>query len=243
MATLQLDDLHVHLGQSYIIQGVSLAVSEGQSAVILGRNGVGKTTLLRAVMGLTDTPRQGKVRWDGADLTRVPAWRRALAGLGYVPQGRRIFGSLTVEENLRVARKKPRSGLPIWTIDKLYKLFPNLETRRHQRGSVLSGGEQQMLAIGRALMGNPRIILLDEPTEGLAPAFIGRVLETLQEVRRAGHAIVLVEQNFRFAAALADEINVMQSGRIVFRGSNMSASEVSDMAETYLGIGAMAAQP
>jgi branched-chain amino acid transport system ATP-binding protein len=241
MAQLQLDDLHVFLGDSYVVQGVSLAVAEGRSAVILGRNGVGKTTLLRAVMGLTEAPRHGAIRWDDSELTHAPAWRRSNAGLGYVPQGRRIFPSLTVEENLRVARRTPRPGLAPWTIERLYRLFPNLEARRQQRASVLSGGEQQMLAIGRALVGNPRIILLDEPTEGLAPAFVQRVLEVLQEVRRAGQAILLVEQNFRFAASLADEINVMQAGRFVFRGEKMSEGDLLDMAERYLGIAGSAA--
>jgi branched-chain amino acid transport system ATP-binding protein len=237
MAELALDDLHVFLGESYVVQGVSLAVAEGRSAAILGRNGVGKTTLLRAVMGLTDTPRQGAVRWDEADVTRAPAWQRSQAGFGYVPQGRRVFPSLSVEENLRVARRAPRPGLTPWTIEKLYALFPNLAARRLQRAAVLSGGEQQMLAIGRALIGNPRIILLDEPTEGLAPAFVARVLDVLQEVRRAGQAILLVEQNFRFAAALADEIHVMQAGRFVYRGEHLSAAELDEVAERYLGVG------
>jgi branched-chain amino acid transport system ATP-binding protein len=240
VATLELDDIHVFLGDSYVVQGVSLIVAEGRSVVILGRNGVGKTTLMRAVMGLTETPRRGTIQWDAADVTQAPAWRRALAGLGYVPQGRRIFPSLTVEENLRVARKAPRPGLEPWSIETLYRLFPNLEARRHQRASVLSGGEQQMLAIGRALMGNPRLLLLDEPTEGLAPAFVARVRDILREVRRAGQAILLVEQNFRFAASLADEIHVMQAGRFVYRGEGLSELELIAMAERYLGVGASA---
>ena len=237
MAALELEDLHVFLGDSYVVQGVSLAVAEGRSAAILGRNGVGKTTLLRAVMGLTERPRRGVVRWAERDLTQVPAWQRSQAGFGYVPQGRRVFPSLSVEENLLVARRAPRLGLEPWTIDRLYRLFPNLAARRLQRASVLSGGEQQMLAIGRALIGNPRVILLDEPTEGLAPAFVARVLEVLKEVRRAGLAVLLVEQNFRFAAALADETHVMQAGRIVHRGENLSEAELNDLAERYLGVG------
>jgi branched-chain amino acid transport system ATP-binding protein len=238
MATLELDDIHVFLGDSYVVQGVSLTIAEGRSAAILGRNGVGKTTLLRAVIGLTRPPRQGAISWDGAELTRAPAWQRSAAGFGYVPQGRRVFPSLSVEENLRVARRMPRAGLEPWTIDKLYALFPNLAARRAQRASALSGGEQQMLAIGRALIGNPRIILLDEPTEGLAPAFVARILDVLKAVREAGLAIVLVEQNFRFAASLADEIHVMQAGRFVFRGENLSEAELADLAERYLGVGA-----
>jgi branched-chain amino acid transport system ATP-binding protein len=237
MARLELDDLHVFLGDSYVVQGISLAVAEGGSAAILGRNGVGKTTLLRAAMGLTERPRQGAVRWDKADVTGAPAWLRSKAGFGYVPQGRRIFPSLSVEENLRVARRAPRAGLEPWTIERLYRLFPNLAARRAQRASVLSGGEQQMLASGRALIGNPRLILLDEPTEGLSPAFVARVLEVLTEVRRAGLAVLLVEQNFRFAAALADDIHVMQAGRIVYRGEHLAEAELADLAERYLGVG------
>ena len=237
MARLELADLHVFLGESYVVQGVSLVIAEGRSAAILGRNGVGKTTLLRAVMGLTEPPRQGTIRWNAVAVTATPAWLRSKAGFGYVPQGRRVFPSLSVEENLRVARRAPREGLEPWTIDRLYRLFPNLQARRTQRASVLSGGEQQMLAIGRALIGNPRIILLDEPTEGLAPAFVARVLEVLKEVRRAGLAVLLVEQNFRFAAALADEIHVMQAGRIVHRCEKPSEADLTDLADRYLGIG------
>jgi branched-chain amino acid transport system ATP-binding protein len=237
MTTLSLDDVHVFLGDSYVVQGVSLTVGQGRTIAILGRNGVGKTTLLRAVMGLTEPARRGAIRWDGVDVTRLPPWQRALTGLGYVPQSRRIFASLSVEENLLVARRKPLPGIEPWTLERLYTLFPNLKERRHQRGTSLSGGEQQMLAVGRALIGNPRAILLDEPTEGLTPALVARMLEILGEVRRAGHAILLVEQNFRFAAALADEIHVMQAGRFVFRGEQMTEDEVIGVAERYLGVG------
>jgi branched-chain amino acid transport system ATP-binding protein len=237
MTTLSLDDIHVFLGDSYVVQGVSLAVGEGRTVAILGRNGVGKTTLLRAVMGLTEPARRGTIRWDDADVTQHPAWRRALSGIGYVPQSRRIFPSLSVEENLLVARRKPLPGIEPWTIERLYTLFPNLKERRHQRGTSLSGGEQQMLAVGRALIGNPRAVLLDEPTEGLTPALVARMIEILREVRRAGHAILLVEQNFRFAAALADETHVMQAGRFVYRAGKMTEDDSVALAERYLGVG------
>jgi branched-chain amino acid transport system ATP-binding protein len=237
MTTLSLDDIHVFLGDSYVVQGVSLAVGEGRTVAILGRNGVGKTTLLRAVMGLTEPARRGAIRWDGADVTQQPAWRRALSGIGYVPQSRRIFPSLSVEENLLVARRKPLPGIAPWTIERLYALFPNLKERRLQRGTSLSGGEQQMLAVGRALIGNPRAVLLDEPTEGLTPALVAHMIEILREVRRTGHAILLVEQNFRFAAALADETHVMQAGRFVYRAGPMSEDDSVALAERYLGVG------
>ena len=188
-------------------------------------------------MGLTAPARQGAIRWDGSDMTRLPAWQRTLAGIGYVPQGRRIFPSLSVEENLLVAQRDAPPGVEPWTVEKLFELFPNLRTRRHQRGTALSGGEQQMLAIARALIGNPRLILLDEPTEGLAPIVIDRIREVLGEVRRRGHAMLLVEQNFRFAAALADEIGVMQAGRFVYRGEGLDLAAVTEIAGRYLGLG------
>jgi branched-chain amino acid transport system ATP-binding protein len=238
MAALSIEDLHVYLGGSYVIQGATMTVGEGRSVAILGRNGVGKTTLLRAIMGLTEPARRGAIRWDGKDMTRWPAWQRTLSGIGYVPQGRRIFPSLSVEENLLVARKPAPEGIEPWTVETLYALFPNLRERRHQRGSALSGGEQQMLAIARALIGNPRLILLDEPTEGLAPIVIERILEVLGQVRRKGHAMLLVEQNFRVATALADEIRVMQAGRFVFHGEGMTLDAVTEVAERYLGVGA-----
>ncbi len=237
MTALEIDDIHVYLGDSYVIQGTTLALAEGRTLAVIGRNGVGKTTLLRAVMGLTDAARRGAIRWSGADITRWPAWRRAHAGIGFVPQGRRIFPSLTVEENLRVASRTTAAGVPDWTLERIYALFPVLGERRGQPGTTLSGGEQQMLAIGRALAGNPRMILLDEPTEGLAPIMVERVLAALLEIKRSGQALLLVEQNHRFAAALADEVHVMQSGKLVAHTAGATAEEVAALAERYLGVG------
>ena len=238
MAALSIQDLHVYLGDSYVIQGATLAVPEGRAVAVLGRNGVGKTTLLRAIMGLTDPARRGRITWDDSDITRQPAWARTAAGIAYVPQGRRIFPSLSVEENLLVARRPALPGREPWTIEQLYELFPNLRERRHQRGTALSGGEQQMLALSRALIANPRLVLLDEPTEGLAPIMVQRILDVLQEIRRKGLGLLLIEQNFRFATALTDEVVVMQAGRFVYRGQNLSQDEITAMAERYLGIGA-----
>lgn len=239
MADLNIQDLHVYLGDSYVIQGATLTVTEGRTVSLLGRNGVGKTTLLRAIMGLTDPARGGKITWDDADITGQPAWARTAAGIAYVPQGRRIFPSLSVEENLLVARRPARAGQDPWSIEQLYELFPNLRERRHQRGTALSGGEQQMLAISRALISNPRLVLLDEPTEGLAPIMVRRILEVVEEIRRRGLGLLLVEQNFRFATALSDEFAVMQAGRLVYRGQNLSEAEINSMAERYLSIGAV----
>ena len=236
MAELQIRDLHVYLGDSYVVQGATLTVDEGQAVAVLGRNGVGKTTLLRAIMGLTDPVRQGSLRWDGIELTRQPAWSRNAAGIAYVPQGRRIFPSLSVEENLRVARRAARPGLESWTIEQLYTLFPNLRERRDHRGTALSGGEQQMLALARALIANPRLILLDEPTEGLAPIVVQRLLDVLKEIRRNGPGLLLVEQNFRFAAGLTNKIVVMQAGRFAYQGEHLMPEEICAVAERYLGV-------
>jgi branched-chain amino acid transport system ATP-binding protein len=237
MAELKIRDLHVYLGDSYVVQGATLTVGEGQAVAVLGRNGVGKTTLLRAIMGLTDPVRQGSLHWEDVELTQQPAWLRNTAGIAYVPQGRRIFPSLSVEENLLVARRAASAGLEPWTIDNLYALFPNLRERRDQRGTALSGGEQQMLALARALIANPRLILLDEPTEGLAPIVVQRVLDVLREIHRKGLALLLVEQNFRFATSLTNDVVVMQAGRFVYRGEQMSSAEISNVAERYLGVG------
>ena len=237
MAELQIRNLHVYLGDSYVVQGATLTVDEGRAVAILGRNGVGKTTLLRAIMGLTDPVRQGSLRWDGAELTQQPAWSRNAAGIAYVPQGRRIFPSLSVEENLLVARRPARPGREPWTIEQLYALFPNLRERRGQRGTALSGGEQQMLALARALIANPRLILLDEPTEGLAPIVVQRLLDVLKEIRRKGPGLLLVEQNFRFATNLTDNIVVMQAGRFAYEGEHLTPDEIRTVAERYLGVG------
>src|SRR3954466_4736179 len=175
MTRLAIHDLHVYLGDSYVIQGATLDVDSNRAVAILGRNGVGKTTLLRAIMGLSDSPRNGTVRWGDMDMTRRPAWLRNAEGIAYVPQGRRIFPSLSVEENLRVAMRPPRPGVAPWTLDELFELFPNLHEGRRRPGSSLSGGEQQMLAIARALVSNPSLLLLDEPTEGLAPIVVQRI--------------------------------------------------------------------
>ena len=236
MSRLQLDDLHVFLGDAHVIQGVSLSLEEGRTLAILGRNGVGKTTLLRAIMGLSGPPRRGAITWNGLALGPLPTWRRAHAGLGYVPQSRRIFASLSVEENLRVAQRPAEGAREAWSFARLYALFPNLYERRHERGSALSGGEQQMLAVARALMGNPRVIMLDEPTEGLAPALVARLLGALQDVKRAGQALLLVEQDFRFAGQLADAVQVMQAGRIVHSTNEVSDLSLAAIAERYLGL-------
>ena len=207
---LQVEDIHTYYGDSYILQGLSLEVKAGEVVAVLGRNGVGKTTLVRSIIGLTP-PRRGRIAFNGADITRIPAYRIARLGIGLVPQGRRIFPSLSVRENLEVtARGKGR-----WSQARILELFPNLAQRLRQLGGKLSGGEQQMLAAGRALVTNPTLMLLDEPSEGLAPLMVrelGRVIAALKE---AGTAVLLIEQQLRFATRHADRIYLMSKGRIV----------------------------
>ena len=236
MNGLEVSDLHVHLGGAYIIQGVTLLAEAGRTVAILGQNGAGKTTLVRSIMGVTGLPSRGEIFWHGANISRLPPWSRASMGISYVPQSRRIFSSLTVEENLLVAERHAVSDARRWSLAEIFKLFPNLEERRNLR-SGLSGGEQQMLAIGRALMGSPKLIILDEPTEGLSPVMVGRVLEVLQTLKREGYGILLIEQNFRFVASIADDIYLMQTGRMVFCGRSMTESAIADIATTKLGVG------
>jgi branched-chain amino acid transport system ATP-binding protein len=235
MSDLRVNDIHAHLGGAYIIQGVTLNVQAGRTVVILGQNGAGKTTLVRTLMGLTGPLSGGAIVWNDQDITHLPAWSRANLGIGYVPQSRRIFPSLTVEEHLRVASRTASGKAQRWTLAEVFALFPNLEHRRHLR-SGLSGGEQQMLAIGRALMGCPQLIILDEPTEGLSPAMVARVREVLLALKQGRYSILLIEQNFRFAAAVADDVYFMQSGRMVFHGKAMSQAQIAEVAEARLGM-------
>ncbi|HEX8480234.1 MAG TPA: ABC transporter ATP-binding protein [Telluria sp.] len=232
---LALDGVCAGYGESSVLEDVSFAMGEGDSLALLGRNGVGKTTLLTTLMGLTRLHR-GTLRWAGADIARVPTHRRACAGLGWVPQERHIFPSLTVEEHLTVvARKGP------WTLARVYAMLPRLQERRANMGNQLSGGEQQMLAIGRALMTNPRILLLDEPMEGLAPIIVqelGRVIRRL--VTTEGMAAVIVEQHARLALALTARAIVLDRGRIVHDGA--SASLLADGAALNRLLG-VAGQP
>jgi branched-chain amino acid transport system ATP-binding protein len=208
---LTVEDLHVAYGESHVVQGVSLAVAEGQVAVVLGRNGVGKTTLIRAIAGLTP-PRAGRILLDGDDIAGTPAHAIARRGVGLVPQGRRLFPSLTVREHLAVGARPGRAG---WTPARVLDLFPRLRERLRHRGGKLSGGEQGMLATGRALVGNPRIFLMDEPSEGLAPLLVRELGRILGDLKRGGASILLVEQNLAFALRLADHVYIMSKGRIV----------------------------
>ena len=209
---LEIEDVHAAYGDSWIVQGVSLRVAEGQIAAVLGRNGVGKTTLIHAIAGL-NPPRRGRVVLNGEDISRLPAHQIARRGVGLVPQGRRVFPSLDVREHLVVgARRTDRRG---WNLKRVLGLFPRLAERLRHRGGKLSGGEQAMLATGRALVGNADILLMDEPSEGLAPLLVRELGRILLELKGGGASILLVEQNLAFALRVADYVYLMSKGRIV----------------------------
>ena len=228
---LELEDVHTYYGESHVLQGVSLAVAPGQVVAILGRNGAGKTTLVRTTIGFTPA-RRGIVRFKGEDITRWPSYRAVERGMALVPQGRRVFPSLSVIENLSVAR---RAG-GRWTLARVLELFPRLRERGPNRANKLSGGEQQMLAIGRALMTNPELLLMDEPTEGLAPLIVREVGRVIAELKREGLSILLVEQNLPMALSVADTVHVLSRGQIVHSGTPQALVANEDVKSRYLGV-------
>ncbi len=210
---LRAEALNTYYGKSHILHGVSLEVAEGKITALLGRNGAGKTTTLRSLIGLTPA-RQGRIEIFGTDTTRWPPDRIAALGVGYVPEGRKIFPNLSVEENLFVPLERPGP----WSIERVYETFPRLKERKENRGRQLSGGEQEMLAIGRALLLNPKLLMLDEPSQGLAPLIVEDVFRIVAAARREGLSVLLVEQNVRAAVEIADRAYVLDDGRIVYEG-------------------------
>jgi len=212
-AALTAENLHTYYGKSHILHGVSLEAAEGQVTALLGRNGAGKTTTLRSLMGLTP-PREGRVSIFGTATTGWPAFRVAALGVGYVPEGRRIFPNLTVDENLLVPLERPGP----WTPATIYKLFPRLEQRKRNLGRQLSGGEQEMLSIGRALLVNPKLLMLDEPSQGLAPLIVREVFRIIAQMRAEGISVLLVEQNVRMSLEIADHAYVLDDGHVVYSG-------------------------
>lgn len=233
---LIVESLHTFFGKSHILQGVSLEVNEGVILGVLGRNGVGKTTLIRSIMGLLQTS-EGKIVLQNKDITYLPPYSRVKIGIGLVPQGRLIFPSLRVHENLMInARPSRKADGPDWNLDKILERFPRLRERLHHNGNQLSGGEQQMLAIGRALMGNPKLLLMDEPSEGLAPLIVEEISNLLDGLKVQGLAILLVEQNFHFATKSADHILLMNKGQIVHRSSPPELLANQEIRQTYLGV-------
>ncbi len=222
-------------GRAQALHEVSLSVASAESVVLLGRNGAGKSTTLKAICGML-RPVQGEVYFAGQRIDALASWRIARLGLGYVPEERRIFTDLTVIENLQVGRQPGRAGLPQWTFERVVALFPNLGELAHRRGGEISGGEQQMLSIARTLMGNPTTILLDEPTEGLAPVIVDQVAEALRELKRDGVSVLLSEQNFRFAEQIADRAYVIEGGQLRYAGTMVALARDATARAQYLGL-------
>jgi len=231
---LQADDLHAYYGSSHVVQGVSFE-TEHECLAILGRNGMGKTTLLRALLALSPPRRKGKIFFKGRDISVLAPYQIAQMGVGYVPQGRRLFPSLTVEEHLRVFYQ-PQKNDGYWTPEKVFELFPELQQRRKQSGSRLSGGEQQMLAISRALVTNPLLLVMDEPTEGLAPVAVNRVIETCIKLKETGIALLLVEQNLKTSERLSDRVCVMVAGSFIHQGPSREFFADTKIQRELLGV-------
>jgi branched-chain amino acid transport system ATP-binding protein len=235
---LRIRDLHAGYGLSQVLGGIDLEVPGGKLVAILGRNGMGKTTLCRSIMSLRPPEvRRGSIEYDGTELTRLPPHVVARAGVGYIPQGRHVFGSLTVVENLTVAARRNGDGDgSTWDLDRVWEMFPRLEERRSNRAEQLSGGEQQMLAIARALTTNPSLLIMDEPSEGLAPILIESVGDQLRQLKGASLSMLLVEQNYRLAIKLADLTYVLENGEVVFRGEPEELQNDEDVKRRYLGV-------
>ncbi len=214
MNALEAKGLHSYYGKSHILHGISIEVREGEIVALLGRNGAGKSTTLKSLVGLV-RPREGEVRMFGETTTGQPPFRVAAMGVGYVPEGRRVFANLTVDENLRVPVERPGP----WTVERVYKEFPRLGQRKSNKGAQLSGGEQEMLSIARALLLNPKLLMLDEPSQGLAPLIVADVFRIIVEARKEGMSILLVEQNVRAAVTIADRAYVLADGSMVYEGS------------------------
>jgi branched-chain amino acid transport system ATP-binding protein len=227
---LEVDGIHTYYGESHVLHGVSLRVAAGEAVALLGRNGAGKTTAIRSIVGFTP-PRAGRVVFEGKPIERWPAYRIARRGLALVPQGRRIFAPLSVRENLLLGARS--SG---WTLERVFELFPRLRERQAQLGGTLSGGEQQMLAIARALLTNGRLLLLDEPSEGLAPLIVREIGTTLRALKAQRLSLLLVEQNYHLALRVADRVYVMNKGQIVYQGTPAGLEADEEVKRRYLGV-------
>ena len=234
-AILEVREIVTSYGQSQVLHGVSLVVGQGEVVSLLGRNGVGKTTTFRSIMGLTP-PRSGSILLKGTELVGKKPFEIARLGIGYVPDDRRIFADLTAEENLEMARRLSRRSKGPWSIDRVYKLFPVLERLRASKGTTLSGGEQKMLAIGRALMKNPDLILLDEPIEGLAPLVVRNVVEVIQEIQKSGVTILLADQNLKFCRKVSGRGYIIEKGLIHYQGEMESIWQNEEIVRKYLAV-------
>ncbi|MCQ2002640.1 ABC transporter ATP-binding protein [Rhizobium sp. NRK18] len=232
---LELTAINSFYGKAHILNDLSFSVEPGEVVALLGRNGAGKTTTMKSIMQMV-RPRSGSVRFQGRDITGEPAYKVARQGLGYVPEERRIFTSLTILENLEVGRQPKRAGAPYWTTDALFELFPNLSERRNNLGKALSGGEQQMLTIARTLMGNPSLILLDEPSEGIAPVIVEQMAASILKFKEHGLTVVISEQNLHFARAVADRTIIIEGGTKKFDGTFEVLEREPEIRDQYLSV-------
>jgi len=232
---LDVTGLNTFYGGAHILSDVNLSVGPHEVVALLGRNGAGKSTTIKSIMGLV-RPRTGRIAYKGEDIAGREAYRVCRLGLGYVPEDRRIFSELTVEENLEVGRRPPRDDAPEWTVAHLFELFPNLAERRRVVAGRLSGGEQQMLTIARTLMGNPRLVLLDEPSEGIAPLIVEQMARVIGEMKRTGLALLISEQNLHFARIVSDRAVIIEKGEVRFTGTFADLDARPDVAETTLAL-------
>ncbi len=232
---LELNNINSFYGRAHILRDLSFNVDKGEVVSLLGRNGAGKTTTVKSIMQLVK-PSSGSVRFEDNELTTLPTHRVAKLGVGYVPEERRIFTDLTISENLEVGRQPPREGVIEWTTEVLFELFPNLAERRNNRGKALSGGEQQMLSIARTLMGNPRLLLLDEPSEGIAPVIVEQMAKTILKIKSAGLPVLLSEQNLHFARLVSDRAVIIESGVKKYDGTFEQLDAQPEIREAYLSV-------
>ncbi len=232
---LELQNIHSYYGKAHILDDLSFNIAKGEVVALLGRNGAGKSTTMKSVMQLVP-PRSGKVQFMGRELTGLPAFRVAKMGIGYVPEDRRIFTDLTVLENLEVGRQPARDGAPTWTVEQLFGIFPNLAERRMNRGKQMSGGEQQMLTIARTLMGNPALLLLDEPSEGIAPVIVEQMAHTIMRLKAEGLTVMISEQNLHFARAVTDRAIIIESGQKKFDGTFQQLEAHPEIRDAYLAV-------
>jgi len=234
-ALLTLRDVHTYYGKSHILRGIDLSIGPGEVVSLLGRNGAGRSTTMKTIMGLAPAA-SGSIVVDGRNTTGWRPYQVARAGVAYVPEEREIFPNLTVEENLRMGEQPPRPGAPAWDVEQMFTYFPRLKERRDTKGGNLSGGEQQMLTICRSLLGNPKVILIDEPTEGLAPKIVEVIAEVISDIHRRGVSVLLVEQKLTIALKVSSRVNVMGHGRIVFEGPPAALQERQDIVQEWLAV-------
>jgi branched-chain amino acid transport system ATP-binding protein len=235
MADLKVEAIHTSYGLSQVLFGVSLDVHPGECIALIGRNGVGKTTTMRSIMGL-NPPSQGKVVWKGQDIAGLPSYKVCQRGIGFVPEDRRIFPELSVWENLDIARRTGAGGKSAWGENEVFALFPDLAQIKDRRGGVLSGGQQQMLTIARTLMGNPELLLLDEPSEGLAPLIVDQLRDKVAQLKSTGLSIVLAEQNLEFVLSLADRVYILEKGEVRYTGTPADLRANQDIVKQYLTV-------